>query len=862
MGDKKMVSGSDGIGWGGVVVFGVLGWGAWLWLLEWWDVNGVTVLRRARLGGVAVLGGVLLFLVGRWWWRRRSARAARGPVGDGWAPGDRDEFAVVAAAGDGRRKPPGMGQRRGKASPALELWPMVLRQSSGLGSPEGVARVMWTRDGGKLVWGVSVDRQIGPSVRRAVGSVWPDTRIEPWPQSVAVSDSVPTNEGGGTVVRRYLAPVVLSRPLFVPSGTPDHPMARVADVLDAHPDVDVQLRIDLVPLSTAARGQVCEQRLETLREFDPDRGVWETGDKQQMVAGVRVLLRVARAGAGHASECMGVADRVFSVLDSAWATDFNRLGVREVSDELFDRIWETGVVERDVPAWHWDCLQTLLGPAPPKVGKTVSRRLPDPPGLETFDPYYSGGLMPIGVLAGGRMVGVPWGGPTDPGVDLTVGGTGSGKTYHALARVIALAEQDRGVLVLDTHRTATRALKEHLAGHADRILEIDLRAVNHLGEPVSAGWNPLDLTVVPAHLRKGRIDTLKGMLPVALFPTYFGPNSKSPQTSAIIRKALECLLCLNLGLPAELQTNIFCIENLLLDEEWRELAISQLPARDQKWWTHTYPMIVGQKGASSAALKPALNALEQWKSQDRIQALLGASTSTVRWREIIDGGKILFLALNNDGSETDKLLARLMVGEMVAAFKERGLSPNGKVRPFHLFLDEFQSYAPVLEAQAEVIVQELRKFGAKVHFLCQSPSVLSKRMREIIFANCTHLFCGRLPNPSDAEQMAKQMGGDQVSHRRDATGSIKVESRDLRGLRQWQFICQVTQGGKVSEAFQLKGIDTKKAWEHLRTGRDITPQIAANTGLEPVEIRLDHYDTLPARISRWLTQNTNALTPV
>ena len=67
---------------------------------------------------------------------------------------------------------------------------------------------------------------------------------------------------------------------------------------------------------------MCDERLETLGEYDPDRGVWETGDKQQMVAGVRVLLRVARAGAGHASECVGVADQVFSVLDSLWATDF------------------------------------------------------------------------------------------------------------------------------------------------------------------------------------------------------------------------------------------------------------------------------------------------------------------------------------------------------------------------------------------------------------------------------------------------------------------------------------------------------------------------------------------------------------
>ena len=861
MSGKDRVSGSGGIGWAGVVVFGAFGWGAFLWLQEWWAVNGVSVLRWARLVGVATLGGVLLFLAAMWWWRRRSARAARRPVGEGWAPGDRDVFAVVPAPG-AARKPPGTGQKRRTAVPALELWPAVLRQSSGLGSPQSATRVMLARVGGKLVWGVSVDRQIGASVRRSVGSVWPDTRIEPWPPSAAVSDSAPMSEGGGggTVVRRYLTPAVLSRPLFAPSGTPDHPMARVADVLDAHPDVDFQLRIDLVPLSPTARERVCAKRLEALGEHDPDRGVWETGERQQMLSGVRVLLRVARAGVGHASECVRVADQVCDVLNSLWSTDHNRLTVREVSDELFDQVWDTGVMEGDVPVWHWDCLHTLLGPPPPKVGKTVSRRLPDPPGLETFDPYYPTGLIPIGVLADGRIVGIPSGGPTEPGVDLTVGGTGSGKTFHAIARVIALVEQGRGVLVLDTHRTAVHDLKEHLAGHADRILEIDLRATNHLGEAVSAGWNPLDLTVVPPEMRKGRIDTLKGMLPVALFPTYFGPNSKSPQTSAIIRKALECLLHLNLRLPAELQANIFCLEDLLLDETWREQAISQLPVRDQKWWTRTYPMIVGQKGASSTALKPALNALEQWQSQDRIQALLGASQSTVRWREIIDESKIVFVALNNDGSETDNLLARLIVGEMVAAFKERGLSPNSEVRPFHLFLDEFQSYAPVLEVQAEVIVQELRKFGAKVHFLCQSPSVLSKKMREIIFANCTHVFCGRLGNPSDAEQMAKLMGGHHVSHRSETTGS--VESRDLRGLRRWHFVCQVTQEGELSEAFQLKGIDTKKAWAHLRTGRDINPQIAANTGLEPVEARLDHYDTLPERISRWLTQNTTPLTPV
>ena len=100
--------------------------------------------------------------------------------------------------------------------------------------------------------------------------------------------------------------------------------------------------------------------------------------------------------------------------------------------------------------------------------------------------------------------------------------------------------------------------------------------------------------------------------------------------------------------------------------------------RDQKWWTRTYPMIVGQKGAVVDGVEnPALNAVEQWKSQDRIQALLGASISTVRWREIIDESKIVFVALNNDGSETDNLLARLLVGEMVAALRNEDCHPTG-----------------------------------------------------------------------------------------------------------------------------------------------------------------------------------------
>ena len=853
MSQKKTESNNSGGFW---VVMAVLGWGVWLALVEWWEANWVVALERLRVAGIAVFGLGVTVLAVRWRWkRRRSVSVGVRTVGDGWPPGARSVVAVVPSVEGPRGRLPGSGPPgRVKVNPVLEFWLMVLGQAARLpgGSSERVVRAMWVLKDGKPVCGVSVDRELGRSVSRSVASAWPGARVEPWPFD---ETGPPVGEGGGAVVRRYLVPRDPARPLGTPSGTVDHPLARVSDVLADHPEVDVQLRIDLVPLSPAERGRVCADRLKSLDEYDPDRAVWETEEKRDRVAGVRVLLRVAREGPGHASECEQVAARVCGVLDSFWATDHNGLTARKIKDQTFDRIWDRGALERDVPAWHWDSLQVLLAPPPAKIaGITAERRLPDPPRLETFDPYAPESAIPIGLLSdrsGERLVGVRWGGDTDPFVSWTIGATGSGKTVHATAQAIALADTGRGFLFVDPHRAATRDIKQFVSRHADRILEIDLQATDRRGEPISAGWNPLDLTVVPPQMRKGRIENLKGMLPGALFPNYFTADGKAPQTATIIRKAIECLLQLNHRLPPQIQANIFCMEHLLLDESWRDLAIAQLRPRDQQWWHRTFPMIVGQKGAASPALKPALNGLEQWKAQDRVQALLGASQSTLRWRDIIDQGKILFVVLNNDGSETDNLLARLVVGEMVTAFKERGLAhQQGKpIRPFHLFLDEFQSYATVFEAQAGVIVQELRKFGAKVHFINQSPSAVPRKMREVILSNLTHMFSGRLGNPADAETIAKAMGGQQ---RHQDPGHPRVESRDLLKMAKWHFICQVTQNGELSSAFQLRGIDANKTWAHLRSDQNITPQITENTGLQPVEQRLDHYDTLPGRIAEWL----------
>ena len=322
--------GSDSTGNGWVIGVGaVVLWGAALAVWDWWVAN--PAVRTVLIWVFSVVGilhvAALVVVV---WARRSGGAVGRGGVSGGWERGEREVFAVVPVVGGSRKRPPVLGTHARRV-PALEFWPVLLRQADGLSSSERVVRALWGRDGNRLVWGVSVDRDLGAGAQRAAGSVWPAARVDEWPLDgrEEVSDCVPIEEGGGTVVRCYLVPEDPSRPLHTPSGVPDHPMARVWDVLSAHPDVDVELRVDLVPLSPQERDRACSDRGKSLGEHDPDRVLWETEEHQARVGGVRVLLRVARAGAGHAAECESVAAQVCRVLNMFWSTDYNQLVVRK-----------------------------------------------------------------------------------------------------------------------------------------------------------------------------------------------------------------------------------------------------------------------------------------------------------------------------------------------------------------------------------------------------------------------------------------------------------------------------------------------------------------------------------------------------
>ena len=260
--------------------------------------------------------------------------------------------------------------------------------------------------------------------------------------------------------------------------------------------------------------------------------------------------------------------------------------------------------------------------------------------------------------------------------------------------------------------------------------------------PATVGWNPLDVTVVPDSERAPYVATLKNALPRALFPILCGPSTDALQTRTLIFKALECLVNLNLALPPEMQANIFCVERLLTDADWRNEAISKLPVRLRKWWLADFHNIIGDKGGQAPALRPTLNTLRAWESNERIFAMLGASLSTIRWREIMNNGGIVLMSPYAGEPEASNLLTRLMYHEISTAFRARSHRYKQEdIQPFHLFIDEL-SASEVLVDVAPDLASEFRKYGAKGYFVTQSLKALPKDCVERLVGNLSHAFTG------------------------------------------------------------------------------------------------------------------------
>jgi hypothetical protein len=459
--------------------------------------------------------------------------------------------------------------------------------------------------------------------------------------------------------------------------------------------------------------------------------------------------------------------------------------------------------------------------------------LSPPPDLPAFEKG-RGDLIPLGRVnteAGEQIVGVQ---TADTFFTYIAGRSRYGKTEAAIAQFAHIVGTDHGGLFLDPHGDGLERIEPYLADvDPERVVRIDLGpGISPAAQP---GWNLFEFGG-DAIESEARVEAV-----VDAFASALEWGERSTRAINLTTQAAAALAAIAQKLDAELAPTIFQIPTLLSDAEWREAALPFLQRADQRFWTDRFPLL------ASEAITPVTNMVDRLRRSPQIRALLGQSQSTYRVREAMDEGKIV-LACPGTGGTRDRLIANLLLFDLLHAARGRAELPPEKRKPFWVFLDEVQSYDGAASGNLAALLEQSAKFGLRAVLLNQNPERLSAATLNALLTNRSHLLASTL-NSHAAALITKEWGK-------------RVNPEALTGLERFRFIAQVTHEGRLSAPFALGGVQVEDAiGEPATKGSRHKGRRASSAPERSAEEVAAHLDGLDDRILAALKERSDGGEP-
>ena len=117
-----------------------------------------------------------------------------------------------------------------------------------------------------------------------------------------------------------------------------------------------------------------------------------------------------------------------------------------------------------------------------------------------------------------------------------------------------------------------------------------------------------------------------------------------------------------------------------------------------------------------------------------IRNIIGQSTSSFSFRDVMDNGKILLinLAKGELGEENSNFLGLILVPRILMAAMSRSDTPEDKRRDFYLYVDEFQNFAT---PDFAVILSEARKYKLNLTVANQFIGQMEEEVKNAVFGN-------------------------------------------------------------------------------------------------------------------------------
>lgn len=196
------------------------------------------------------------------------------------------------------------------------------------------------------------------------------------------------------------------------------------------------------------------------------------------------------------------------------------------------------------------------------------------------------------------------------------------------------------------------------------------------------------------------------------------------------------------------------VVRVLSDKNFRDFKLSRTENPILKsFWKN-----VAEKAGGDAALQnivPYISSkFDTFLNNEIMRPILIQEKSTLKFREIMDEGKILLINLSKGklGDINAYLIGLIVVGKiLMAALSRVDVPDENKRKDFYLYLDEFQN---VTTKSIATILSEARKYRLNLVLAHQFIGQLEEEIKKAVFGNVGSMFIYRV-GAEDAEFLEK-----------------------------------------------------------------------------------------------------------
>jgi hypothetical protein len=318
-----------------------------------------------------------------------------------------------------------------------------------------------------------------------------------------------------------------------------------------------------------------------------------------------------------------------------------------------------------------------------------------------------------------------------------VGQTGTGKSTLLASLIAQDLAAGEGLALLDPHGD----LAEAVLTHVPQTRTNDLVYINPADTERPIGFNPL--SGVPHDLKPIVADGV-----VSAF-RHVWPESWGPRLDYILTNAIRALL----DVPG---ATLLMLPRLLIDEGYRVHLVEHHVTDPivRSFWLNEFAGYGDHLRAE--AISPIQNKVGKALIEPRLRNMLAQPKRTITPRRLMDERAIVVCNLSKGrlGEGVAHLLGALLTTSFAQAALSRADVATGERQVFHLYADEFQSFATESFA---LILSEARKYGLTLTIAHQFLDQLPEQLRAAVFGNVGSMIACRT-GATDAHIIAEQIG--------------------------------------------------------------------------------------------------------